>query len=179
MSAPTTFDPESIAIDAFLRLSKLIEERASLNKCKPLVSKSSNLVELIAQTGLITATLFYMSKSDKTLYKKLVEAINQQNPDIDEDNMKELINECQNEGIGYTLSLALLAHAIDSLARMSLIPPPDNGPNPCIRPEIANFKDLAKCLLYLRSQKAELTVERLLAPYLNTIKRMSEAFYKK
>jgi hypothetical protein len=181
LSATAIVDLESKAIDAFLRLSGLIGQAlggATQAKCKPLASRSANLVQLIAQTGLTATTLFYMSKSDVNLYGRLMSALVQSHPRVDQGMRRALREECGSEGRGYTLSLALLAHALDALAGAKLIPSPDGKPNPCSRPTVASFAGLARCLAHLRSQGVELAVERLLAPYLDVTKRMAEAFYK-
>lgn len=178
---PARLDPESLAVEAMLRLASEIEARAS-GKCKSLAVRAADLPQLLAQTGLVATALFYISKSDERLYAELLGKLApaqgqpQEPPQQGRGERDPLPDECGSEGKGYTLGLALLAHAIAAMGSAGLLGKDLSAR--CNWDSIGGFKGLASCILGIREARSDLKAERILAAYLTSVKRLSEALYK-
>jgi len=168
---PIAYDPEQLAIDTILEFDRILRESIGRSKCKSLSRRAAEAPQLLQQTGLVTEALFYISKSDDNLLKTLVELLEHRGK-VENNSIRSLSDECEREGKGHTVLLAILAKALRRLASQGLL---DEAGKECI--EVNDTRTIAKCLKALREWGVELRAEKLLQPFLVAVKRLTEALY--
>ena len=110
-----SIDLDILAMDLIERLYKAYQ-----NKAETFARRGKDLPQLVAQTGLVTALIFYLSKSDKENYEKIYNYLIQQNTDV-ETVYKSLRDEAEGEGKGYTVLLALINVALNKMSQKGFI----------------------------------------------------------
>ena len=181
MKQYTTYDPEAMAIDAVLKLDSVIREISGAEaKCESLARRCTELPQFIAQTGLSMTILFYLSKSDSEIVRQLLNILtsgSDKNSDKIAEEIKQGIKEeCEREGKGYSLSLALITYALNKIAEHTLSI--DTCRFGSVDSSASLIRNIARCLRDIRTNRVEMRIEMLLRPYLDTVKRLTEALYK-
>ena len=172
-------DPETLAMDLMLKLVELIEKHAG-GRCRSFSRRASELPQIILQTGLTPATLFYMSKIEsEPLLNELVNVVTGRTTDQQSKEIKtKLVDECGGEGKGYTLGLVTIYYALVTMSRMGMLLEASEECRKVLEGERHAGIAMLKCLKIVREQGVEMYVENMLQPYLIAIKRMAEALYK-
>ena len=177
MKQYTVYDPEAMAIDAVLKLDSVIRKISGAEaKCESLARRCTELPQFIAQTGLSMTILFYLSKSDSEIVRQLLNIlISGSDKDVEKIGQR-VKEECEREGKGYSLSLALITYALNKIAEYTL------SISTCrfgsVDSSASLIRNIAQCLRDIRTNRVEMRIEMLLRPYLDTVKRLTEALYK-
>ena len=160
-------DPLSLALDYLLKIDEKTRERP-----QGLARRLRSLPSLVMDSGLAVIMLFYAAragsrdeKEEQDEYKETLKIL--------EGEEGRLPGSVYKDG-GYGAALALLVAGIRALGLLSLVIIDESKGNPLSLEDLRSVVELIKMI---RERGVELEVETALKPYIEALKRGSEALW--
>ena len=176
----TGFDPVKVALDVALKVKRLVDI-AQPERAVALSRRARELPTLILQTGLMPALTFYLSKVEKeSVYMLVLKAleIEAEKMKPDDDDLvkkvkklaKEIKEEVEEEGKGYTALLSISAYILKQFANMYGIEKCKN---------VYTVAEFVECLHEIRSNRdKEVMLEKQFINFMLEVKKLFDAFFK-
>ncbi len=166
MSSPR-YDPEELAARVMLKLDELIGGR----KADTIPRRASDIASHVASMGVFQAVAFFLSKTDERVYNAVYRYI--RGLEAKSDSLVKLVeSELSGEGKGYSVILAVTMVGVEEAARQTGVDCSRDGNN------TSTLRGVARCLLMLKESGRLVQIDAMLQPYLLTVKRLTDAFYK-